>query len=81
MKKSIEIGFLVEVQATNDFQSIKYNIGSEFRVKALCDVGSDNAIYVSEDLVTWFHPIDLKVVDTHTDGIRDDYKEGLNCDS
>jgi len=56
----IEIGDEVEIMCINDFQGMKYNIGSTFKVRAIADVGSDNSLYVSEDLVTWFHPIDLK---------------------
>lgn len=58
----IEIGDEVEIMCINDFQSMKYNLGNTFKVRAIADVGSDNSLYVSEDLVTWFHPIDLKIL-------------------
>ena len=77
MKNSIAIGYEVEILAVNDFQSLKYNVGDTFTVKAVGDVGSDNALYISEDFKTWFHPIDLKVVNTKTDHIWDEYKQGL----
>lgn len=56
----IAIGDEVEIMCVNDFQAMKYNVGNTFKVRAIADVGSDNSLYVSEDLVTWFHPIDLK---------------------
>jgi hypothetical protein len=58
----INIGDKVQVESVNDNTSERYKAGDTFNVKMIVDVGSDNALYVGEDIKYMFHPQDVKVI-------------------